>query len=74
MSQRIVFTVPDLARDADADLIEGELLGLGGVIDAAADVAQQSVAVTWDPPASWPAVQTVLAEIGFPIGVLLEQD
>ena len=66
MSATRTVTCPDISCGHCTRTIETELAELPGVISVNAESASRRVTVTWEPPADWPAVATLLAEIGFP--------
>lgn len=46
--------------------IESELRELGGVRAVEVDVAARTATIAWEPPADWDAIESLLAEIGYP--------
>ncbi len=59
-------SVPDMHCGHCVQTIRSELGDLEGVKQVEADLATKQVTVSFGPPASWPAIASLLTEIGFP--------
>lgn len=66
------FTAPDISCGHCVRTIEEEVRGLGGVTYVQADVNSRQVSVTWEPPADWEKIRTLLHEIGYPPQELIQ--
>lgn len=60
------FTVPNISCGHCTHTIEMELGDLTGVTSAKADQETQQVTVTWEEPATWEKIQSLLQEINYP--------
>jgi copper ion binding protein len=61
------FRVPSISCDHCVRTIEREVGELVGVRSVRADTASKVVTVEWqEPPASWEAIRSLLAEINYP--------
>jgi copper chaperone len=60
------FTVPNISCGHCTHTIETEVSELAGVQQVSADVATKKVTVTWDNPANWEEIKSLLKEINFP--------
>jgi copper chaperone len=60
------FTVPNISCGHCTHTIEMELGDLAGVSSAKADQETQQVTVTWEEPATWEKIQSLLQEINYP--------
>lgn len=60
------FTVPNISCGHCTHTIEMELGDLAGVTSAKADQETQQVTVTWEEPATWEKIQSLLQEINYP--------
>jgi copper chaperone len=60
------FTVPNISCGHCTHTIESEVGELAGVQQVKADADTKQVSVTWDDPASWEEIKSLLKEINFP--------
>jgi copper chaperone len=60
------FTVPNISCGHCTHTIEMELGDLAGVSSAKVDQETQQVTVTWEEPATWEKIQSLLQEINYP--------
>jgi copper chaperone len=60
------FTVPNISCGHCTHTIESEVGELAGVQQVKADAETKQVSVTWDDPASWEEIKSLLKEINFP--------
>lgn len=64
--QSKTFVVPNISCHHCTNTIEMEVGELAGVESVAADVDTKRVTVTWDDPASWDEIESLLEEINYP--------
>ena len=57
--------IPSISCGHCKATIERELGELDGVEKVSVDVATQTAAIAWQPPASWPVIEGTLVEIGY---------
>ncbi len=60
------FTVPNISCGHCTHTIEMELGDMAGVTGTKADQESQQVSVTWEEPATWEKIQSLLQEINYP--------
>ncbi len=60
------FTVPNISCGHCTHTIEMEVGDLAGVKEVKADELTKQVSVTYDDPASWEEIQSLLKEINYP--------
>ena len=60
------FTVPNISCGHCVHTIEMELGDMAGVTDTKADQESQQVSVTWEEPATWEKIQSLLQGINYP--------
>lgn len=61
------FVVPNISCGHCTHTIETEVKELAGVHSVKADQATKEVTVTWDSPASWSDIKSLLQEINYPV-------
>jgi copper chaperone len=66
------FTVPNISCGHCVHTIENELGDLTGVSSVKADQATKQVTVQWQSPATWYEIETLLREINYPPGGLIQ--
>ena len=59
------FTVPNISCGHCTHTIETELGDLAGVQSVKAEQGTKEVTVTWDAPANWESIKTLLKEIDY---------
>ena len=59
------FTVPNISCGHCTNTIETELGELAGVQSVKAEQGTKQVTVTWDAPANWESIKTLLKEIDY---------
>jgi copper chaperone CopZ len=60
------FVVPSISCGHCTATIKRELEEIDGVITADGDAASKRVAVSWQPPATWEEIRSVLVDISHP--------
>lgn len=60
------FTVPNISCGHCTHTIESELGELAGVQSVKADEATKQVTVSYDTPANWDTIKSLLTEINYP--------
>jgi copper chaperone CopZ len=60
------FTVPNISCGHCTHTIEMELSDLAGVKEVKADEQSKQVTVTYDDPANWESIKSLLQEINYP--------
>lgn len=60
------FVVPGISCGHCTMTIENELGELDGVRNVSTVLADKSVTVEWEPPATWEGIEALLAEINYP--------
>jgi copper chaperone len=60
------FHVPNISCGHCVMTIKRELAELEGVASVAADAGTKNVTVTWDAPATWDSIKSLLTEINYP--------
>ncbi len=60
------FSVPNISCGHCTHTIEMELGDMAGVTGTKADQETQQVSVTWEEPATWEKIQSLLQEINYP--------
>ncbi len=60
------FVVPNISCGHCTHTIENEVSELAGVKEVQADEATKEVTVTWDTPATWSEIESLLKEINYP--------
>lgn len=68
------FVVPNISCGHCTHTIEMELSDLAGVTDVDAEQDSKQVTVTWEEPATWDAIQSLLTEINYPPQQLMQVD
>jgi copper chaperone CopZ len=68
------FIVPNISCGHCTHTIEMELSELAGVTDVDAEQDSKQVTVTWEEPATWDAIQSLLMEINYPPQQLMQVD
>lgn len=66
------FTVPNISCGHCVRTIENEVGDLTGVDSVKADQATRQVTVQWQSPATWSEIETLLREINYPPGGLIQ--
>ena len=66
------FTVPNISCGHCVHTIENEVGELAGVTSVKADQATKQVTVTWQDPANWDKIQSLLQEINYPPEALIQ--
>jgi len=64
--QSKTFVVPNISCNHCTHTIEMEVGDLAGVESVAASLDSKRVTVTWDDPASWDEIESLLREINYP--------
>lgn len=65
--QSKTFTVPNISCGHCTHTIEMELADIVGVTSVKADLDSRQVVVEWGEPATWEQIETLLAEINYPV-------
>jgi copper chaperone len=65
--EKITFEVPDISCNHCVHTIKMELSELNGVRSVEADAGTKLVTVTFEAPATQAAIETLLAEINYPV-------
>lgn len=60
------FTVPNIGCDGCVRAVENEVIEIDGVEAVSGEVDSKQVTVKWDAPATWPQIESALAEIDYP--------
>jgi len=60
------FTVPNISCQHCTHTIKMELGDLAGVTAVSADQETKQVQVTWENPATWEKIESLLVEINYP--------
>lgn len=60
------FKAPNISCGHCVHTIQTELGELAGVSSVKADASSKLVTVSWEAPATWDAIKSLLAEIGYP--------
>jgi copper chaperone CopZ len=68
------FIVPNISCAHCTHTIEMELSDLAGVTDVNAELDTKQVTVAWEEPATWDAIQSLLADIHYPPQQLMQID
>ncbi|MEJ2752850.1 MAG: heavy-metal-associated domain-containing protein [Candidatus Promineifilaceae bacterium] len=68
------FVVPNISCGHCTSTIELELSDLVGVTGVNADVDSKKVTVSWEEPATWDSIQSLLTEINYPPQQLMQID
>jgi copper chaperone len=68
------FVVPNISCGHCTSTIELELSDLVGVTNVNADVDSKNVTVSWEEPATWDSIQSLLTEINYPPQQLMQID
>ncbi len=68
------FVVPNISCGHCTSTIELELSDLSGVSGVNADLDSKKVTVTWDDPATWDSIESLLMEINYPPQQLMQID
>ncbi|MDJ0754091.1 MAG: heavy-metal-associated domain-containing protein [Ardenticatenaceae bacterium] len=58
--------VPNISCEHCAKLIDMEVRELGGVSDVQISIPEKKVTISWDAPADWEKISTLLEEIEYP--------
>jgi copper chaperone CopZ len=66
------FSVPNISCGHCTHTIEMELGDMAGVTSVEADQETQQVTVTWEEPATWEKIQSLLQEINYAPGGLIQ--
>ncbi|MCL4868145.1 MAG: heavy-metal-associated domain-containing protein [Anaerolineae bacterium] len=66
------FIVPNISCGHCTHTIESELSELAGVIGVQAVQTSKQVTVTWEDPASWEQINSLLREINYPPQELIQ--
>jgi len=66
------FTVPNISCGHCTHTIEMELGDMAGVTRVKADQGSKQVTVVWEEPATWEKIQSLLQEINYPPGGLIQ--
>lgn len=66
------FTVPNISCGHCTHTIESELGELSGVTNVQAIQETKQVTVTWDDPANWEQIKSLLNEINYPPQELIQ--
>ena len=64
--QSKTFIVPNISCNHCTHTIEMEVGDLAGVKQVNADLDSKRVSVTWEDPASWDKIESLLREINYP--------
>jgi copper chaperone len=68
------FIVPNISCGHCTHTIEMELSDLAGVTDVNAEQETKQVTVSWQEPATWDAIQSLLTDINYPPQQLVQID
>jgi copper chaperone CopZ len=66
------FTVPNISCDHCVRSIKNEVSEVTGVQSVVADAASKVVTVSWDAPADWDQIKSLLVEIDYPPQELIQ--
>lgn len=68
------FIVPNISCGHCTSTIELELTDLSGVTGVNADQESKQVTVSWEQPATWDSIESLLVEINYPPQQLMQID
>ena len=68
------FVVPNISCGHCTNTIELELTDLSGVTSVNADQESKQVTVSWEEPATWDSIESLLVEINYPPQQLMQID
>jgi copper chaperone CopZ len=68
------FVVPNISCGHCTSTIELELTDLSGVTGVNADQESKQVTVSWEEPATWDSIESLLVEINYPPQQLMQID
>jgi len=68
------FVVPNISCGHCTSTIELELTDLSGVTSVNADQESKQVTVSWEEPATWDSIESLLVEINYPPQQLMQID
>ena len=68
------FVVPNISCGHCTSTIELELTDLSGVTSVNADKESKQVTVSWEEPATWDSIESLLVEINYPPQQLMQID
>lgn len=68
------FVVPNISCGHCTNTIELELADLSGVTSVNADQESKQVTVSWEAPATWDSIESLLVEINYPPQQLMQID
>jgi len=68
------FVVPNISCGHCTSTIELELTDLAGVTSVNAEQESKQVTVTWESPATWDSIESLLTEINYPPQQLMQID
>ncbi len=68
------FVVPSISCGHCTSTIELELTDLEGVSSVKAEQESKQVTVSWDAPATWESIESLLTEINYPPQQLMQID